>query len=51
MKKTWEAWTNISLVIRILIGLIIGAMLGLVCPQAAAIGILGNIFVGALKGI
>lgn len=51
MKKTWEAWTNISLVIRILIGLIIGAMLGLVCPQAAAIGILGNIFVGALKAI
>lgn len=51
MRKTWEAWTNISLVIRILIGLIIGAMLGLVCPQAAAIGILGDIFVGALKAI
>lgn len=51
MKKLWEAWTNISLVIRILIGLIIGAMLGLVCPQAAAIGILGDIFVGALKAI
>lgn len=51
MKKLWEAWTNISLVIRILIGLIIGAMLGLACPQAAAIGILGDIFVGALKAI
>lgn len=51
MRKTWEAWTNISLVIRILIGLIIGAMLGLVCPQVAAIGILGDIFVGALKAI
>lgn len=51
MRKTWEAWTNISLVIRILIALIIGAMLGLVCPQAAAIGILGDIFVGALKAI
>ena len=51
MKKAWEAWTNISLVIRILIGLIIGAVLGLVVPQATAIGILGDIFVGALKAI
>ena len=44
MKKAWVAWTNISLVIRILIGLIIGAVLGLVVPQATAIGILGDIF-------
>lgn len=51
MKKLWESWTNISLVIRILIGLIIGAVLGLVVPQATAIGILGDIFVGALKAI
>lgn len=51
MKKAWEAWTNISLVIRILIGLIIGAILGLVVPQATVIGILGDIFVGALKSI
>jgi serine/threonine transporter len=51
MKKAWESWTNISLVIRILIGLIIGAVLGLVFPQATAIGILGDIFVGALKAI
>lgn len=51
MKKVWESWTNISLVIRILIGLIIGAVLGLVVPQATAIGILGDIFVGALKAI
>lgn len=51
MKKAWETWTSISLVIRILIGLIIGAALGLIVPQAAAIGILGDIFVGALKAI
>ena len=51
MKKAWESWTNVSLVIRILIGLIIGAILGLIVPQAAAIGILGDIFVGALKAI
>ena len=51
MKKAWESWTSISLVIRILVGLIIGAILGLVVPQATAVGILGDIFVGALKAI
>ena len=44
-------WTSISLVVRILFGLIIGAVLGLIVPQAAAISILGDIFVGALKAI
>ena len=51
MKKLWEQWTGISLVVRIVIGLVIGAILGIVVPQAAAIGILGDIFVGALKAI
>ena len=51
MKKLWEKWTGISLVVRIVIGLVIGAILGIVVPQAAAIGILGDIFVGALKAI
>ena len=49
MKKIWEAWTNMSLVVRILFGLLIGAILGMIVPQAAAISILGDIFVGALK--
>lgn len=51
MKKIWEAWTNMSLVVRILFGLLIGAILGMIVPQAAAISILGDIFVGALKAI
>ena len=51
MKKVWEAWTGISLVVRILVGLIIGAILGLAVPQATALGIFGDIFVGALKAI
>ena len=51
MKKVWEAWTGISLVVRILVGLIFGAILGLAVPQATAIGIFGDIFVGALKAI
>jgi len=44
-------WTGTSLVLRILIGLIIGAVLGLVVPQWTGIGILGRIFVNALKAI
>lgn len=51
MKKVWEKWTGISLVKRIVVGLIIGAILALVIPGAAGIGVLGDVFVGALKGI
>lgn len=51
MKNVWEKWTGISLVKRIVVGLIIGAVLALVVPGASGIGILGDVFVGALKGI
>ena len=44
-------WTDTSLVVRILIGLVIGAILGLIVPQWTGIGILGHIFVSALKAI
>ena len=46
-----QKWNSISLVKRILCGLIIGAILGMAVPQASAIGILGTLFVGALKAI
>lgn len=51
MKKLIETWNNISLIVRIIIGLIIGIILGLTVPQASAISILGDLFVGALRGI
>ena len=44
-------WTSISLVMRIVIGLIIGAILGLLFPSWTGIGILGKMFVSGLKGI
>ena len=47
----FRKWTNTSLVLRILFGLIIGAALGLVVPQWKVIAILGMIFVSALKAI
>ena len=51
MKKLYEQWASISLVKRIVVGLIIGAVLGLAAPQASGLVILGDVFVGALKGI
>lgn len=44
-------WADSSLVVRIIIGLVIGAVLGLMLPGWKWIGILGTIFVGALKAI
>ena len=44
-------WSQTSLVLRILVGLIIGASLGLIVPQWTGISILGIVFVSALKAI
>ena len=53
--KTFHAvakkYNDISLIVRILIGLILGAVLALAAPGAMWITELGNLFVGALKGI
>ena len=52
MKKIFEKWSKISLVKRIIIGLIIGIILAVTIPDAAQpVTILGSLFVGALKGI
>ena len=51
MKILIQKWNNISLIKRIICGLIIGIALGLIFPQATAISILGDLFVGALRGI
>ena len=51
MKNLWTKWTGITLVKRILVGLILGAILGVAAPGATSIAILGDVFVGALKAI
>ena len=51
MNSLFQKWTSISLVKRIIAGLIIGAILGKVAPNLPVIGILGDLFVGALKGV
>lgn len=52
MKKLIKKWNNISLVKRIILGLILGIIIALTIPEVGApIGMLGSLFVGALKAI
>lgn len=51
LKRLVRKWTDSSLVLRISIGLVTGAVLGLLAPSWTWIGILGRIFVSALKAI
>lgn len=52
MKNFLNKWNKISLVKRILIGLIVGILLALTIPNIAKpIVILGSLFVGALKSV
>ena len=44
-------YNSISLIVRILCGLVIGAVLALTVPGAGWVAELGTLFVGALKGI
>ena len=44
-------WNQLSLVKRILIGLILGAVLGFLLPGASFLSLLGTLFVGALKAL
>lgn len=52
MKAIVNAWTSLSLIKRIVIGLIIGALIGLFGPKdIIVIELLGTLFVNALKAV
>lgn len=51
MKNIVKKWNSLSLIIRIAIGLVLGAILGVVLPGLTFIAVLGDVFVGALKAI
>lgn len=51
LKSIVRVYNNTSLIIRIVIGLIIGAILGIFAKNATALSIFGDMFVGALKAI
>ena len=49
--KLVKAYNSVSLIIRILCGLLIGAVLGLLFDNLQVVSLLGTIFVGALKAV
>ena len=51
MKQLVKKWNDLSLIIRILIGLVLGTILGVMAPGLSVISVLGDVFVGALKAI
>ena len=51
LKAAAARYNGISLIVRILIGLVVGAVLALLVPGAGWVAELGTLFVGALKGI
>lgn len=51
MRNILKKWNDLSLILRIVIGLAVGIVLALTVPQFTAISILGTMFVGALKAI
>ena len=51
MKAIINLYTHSSLIIRILIGMVIGALIGMIYKNAVVIPLFGTLFVGALKAI
>ena len=51
LENILSAWNRTNLMFRIAAGIVLGAMLALVIPGYGGIGMLGTLFVGALKAI
>ena len=51
LQSILQAWQKSNLMLRIFIGIIIGAVLALTIPGHSVIAILGDLFVGALKAM
>ena len=51
MKRFISTWNRTSLIKRIAIGVVVGAVLGLLVPKFTVIGLLGDMFVGGLKAL
>lgn len=51
MSKIVAIWQKIDLIKKISMGVVLGLMLGLIVPKFQVIGLLGTLFVGALKAV
>ena len=51
LTSVWRAYTGTHLITRIFCGILLGAVLAILCPGINGISILGNLFVGVLKSV
>lgn len=51
VKELFRKWNDISLIKRIVVGLVIGAILGVFFPNVELLTLLGSLFVSALKAV
>ena len=51
LENILNVWNRTNLMFRIAAGIVLGAMLALVIPGYGGIGMLGTLFVGALKAV
>lgn len=51
LTSLWRAYTGTHLITRIFCGILLGAVLAILCPGINGISILGSLFVGALKSV
>lgn len=51
MGNLFQKWSDTSLVLRIVMGIILGAVLAVAFPNATWLAMLGTLFVGALKAV
>ncbi|MEB7772738.1 serine/threonine transporter SstT [Kurthia gibsonii] len=51
MRNLFQKWSDTSLVLRIVMGIILGAVLAVAFPSATWLAMLGTLFVGALKAV
>lgn len=51
LTSLWRAYTGTHLITHIFCGILLGAVLAILCPGINGISILGNLFVGALKSV
>lgn len=51
LTSLWRAYAGTHLITRIFCGILLGAVLAILCPGINGISILGNLFVGVLKSV
>ena len=51
MGKLVKSWTNIPMLLRMFVGLVVGIILAIVAKDVSWISVFGKMFVGLLKAI